>query len=89
MEQKSETRLRYSVPIWTLQVQRWIVQIAILDWFSPSWNKKSNFGLQNVDLDWSKGTQPKLNNDSFGFEVFKPKLSLFIKYNNKLLLLLL
>ena len=33
--------------------------------------------------------QPKLNNDSFGFEVFKPKLSLFIKYNNKLLLLLL
>ena len=42
-----------------------------------------------MDLDWSKGTQAKLNNDSFGFEVLKPKLSLFIKYNNKLLLLLL
>ena len=23
------------IPIWTIQVQRWIVQIAILDWFSP------------------------------------------------------
>ena len=33
-------------------------QIVILDWFSPQWNEKSNFGSQNPDLDWSKGTQP-------------------------------
>ena len=47
------------IPIWTIQVRRWIVQIAILDWFSPWCNEKSKFGSQNPDVDWSKGTEPK------------------------------
>ena len=48
------------IPIWMIQVRRWIAQIAVLDWFDPLWNEKSNFRSQNLDLVWSKGMQSKL-----------------------------
>ena len=56
MEEKSETRLRYQSE--RSKCEGGIVQITILDWFSPQGRKeKSNFTSQNPELDWSKATK--------------------------------